>query len=887
VDKPGATIGPFEVLRELGRGGMGVVYLARDTRLERQVAIKALPEQLVSDADRLARFEREAKILASLSHPGIAGVHALEQHAGQRYLIMEFIEGESLAERLGAGPVPIDEAIDLASQIAGALEAAHEKGVIHRDLKPANIMVTPEGRAKVLDFGLARGTPGVASSEAPTLLSPARAPSPTLPGAIMGTAGYMSPEQARGKPVDTRSDVFAFGCVLYEMLTGKCPFPGETITDALAASLRAEPTWADLPHDTPARVRLLLKRCLAKDRANRLQHIGDARLELLSGADDPAPVLARESSRWKAVSIVALALCAGLAIFAAWAARRPAASPAPLVRFEIDPFDTLITPPIDDAPADLTLDRTGTCLAFSAESGGIRRIYVRDFSEPGIRAVPGTEGGSDPFFSPDARTLGFRAAGRYQRVPVAGGPVVTICTASGGSAAWLDDGTIVFAGTESLWRVPAQGGTPRQLATAGPSQRTTNDQRPVLGFISPTGVPGRSYVLAGVWDGDTIESYSIVSVSLTDGSIRSVVRNAAQPMLLAPDQLAFFRRDTIMTVPFDASSGSITAEPATAVTGVRTNTWADAGRCDASNGTLVYTPGARRGAGRRLIRVTPQGVATPLTDAPDDLFGGLRVSPDGEQALYITLRRKLELWNYDTRSRTASLVDAVGEVWWPLWTPDGASIVFARHADDGAQLIRRPARTTGAAEHLPLPRHNDASFAAPGAITPDGDFLIYVQHAGIRGDIDIMRWRESEPSRLHPLIATEADEHSTELSPDARSLVYVSTESGQPEVYVVSWPDLGAKRKVSARAGGAPRWSRDGKTIFYTDREDNLLAAEFSPADGKVGPSRTLFKMTGLAATDLEGEYDVFPNGDFLMAAPAPWESERPRLRVILNWRGP
>ncbi|MCI0403487.1 MAG: protein kinase, partial [Acidobacteria bacterium] len=491
----GRTLSHYRVTHKLGAGGMGEVYRARDERLGRDVALKVLPEGFGRDPDRMARFEREAHLLASLNHPNIAAIHGLEEAAGTRFLVLELVEGETLAEQLARGSLPVAEALKLAQQIAEALEAAHEKGVVHRDLKPANIKVTPEGRVKLLDFGLAKAL----ASEAPLEFSdsPTISDVATRPGAVLGTAAYMSPEQARGRPVDKRADIWAFGCVLYEMLTAARPFGGETRTDTLAAILNREPAWTGLPSTTPASVRALLQRCLQKEARLRLRDIGDALLELEAALTAPPPELAptapaASAPAWPRLLPWSIALVAVLAASVVlWRARHAPPAPSQVTRFAISlPEGSALVPERRPVPL-LAVSPDGTKLAYVAARGSERQLYLRPLSQAESAPLPGTAGARAPFFSPDGQWLGFFAAGKLKKVPIGGGSPQVICDSPGGrGASWGQDDTIFFTpGYESgVWRVPAVGGAPQQITTPDLSKGE-------FGHHLPEALPGGKAIL--------------------------------------------------------------------------------------------------------------------------------------------------------------------------------------------------------------------------------------------------------------------------------------------------------------------------------------------------------------------------------------------------------
>ncbi|XVJ59438.1 MAG: protein kinase [Tepidisphaera sp.] len=903
------AIGPFKIERELGRGGMGEVYLARDTRLDRQVAIKAMPAHLAQDADRLARFQREAKVLASLTHPGIGAIYGLEEVAGHHFLILEFIEGETLADRLGSTALPIHEALSFAKQIAEALEAAHEKGVVHRDLKPANVMVTSEGVVKVLDFGLARTEEPLSSrsavqalADSPTIAVPpphARPHSPTIPGVIMGTAGYMSPEQARGKPVDKRSDIFSFGCVLFEMLTGARPFRGETVADALGATLHKELDFGLLPPQTPRRIRDLLANCLAKDRKHRLHDIADARLEIeraIAEPQEPSSGASVPGSQRR--NRLPLALAAAIAIiggtFPLWSGRvglrdrSSAAAPKQVVRFTIEPPTGYTLPMFVGSGTGIAISPGGDRIVFIAEAGNKSYLCVRDVADGQSRVLPNTEGCSNPFFSPDGKWLGFVSKERLCKMPADGGPALTICEVSNfASFAWLDDGTIVWGASQSgIWGVSAEGGTPTQIAKAGPDTKPPEGGKPVLGFDVPVNVPGADFILCGSWDGPTTESFNLMAISLKDGAVRTVLRAATEPRLIARDRLVFTRGTTVMTVGFDAARGIVTGEPTVAIDGVRTDQWQDSAYLATSlGGALAYVPGGRFGAGKRLVRVDQAGKSTPILDTTDSYNGVSSVSPDGRKAAFVTLRSKLELWVLDLERRSMALVSSSGEHYGQIWSVDGSSILAHHVAPDGTPTLVRWPPGGGDPVSLPGTSMKD-DFVHPLQELADGSgLLVQVQAGGVASKPDIAIYDYAKAA-FTPVRNRPTGEGDACLSPDDALLAYASDELGRWEVMLGPLKATGRDVQVSTNGGGWPRFSPDGKQLFFLDRDGAMMAANVEMRSGVpiVSPPAKLFDTKGVnvqAAT--RGGFGVLPDRSFIMIEKAAWEAQPPVIHVVLN----
>jgi Tol biopolymer transport system component/predicted Ser/Thr protein kinase len=902
-----ATIGPFKIEQELGRGGMGVVYLATDTKLDRQVAIKTMPVDLAADPDRLARFQREAKVLASLNHPNVGAIHGFEQSEGHQYLILEYIEGETLADRLAAGPLAVADAITVAKQIADALEAAHEKGVIHRDLKPGNVMVTHEGVVKVLDFGLARtadGSPSttnaVPQADAPTIVSPARH-SPTIPGVIMGTAGYMSPEQARGKPVDKRSDIFSFGCVLYEMLTGACPFPGETVTDSLGAILHSAPNWSMLPASTPRRVRELLANCLVKDRKNRVHDIADARLELQRAAAEPLGgqdvAAAGRRARSVAIPLVlagAIALVGGT--FPLWSgrvglggAKVDEAGAKQVVRFTIDPPAGYTLPRFVGSGVGVTFSPGGDRIVYMVNADNTPHLCVREFASGESRVLANTQGCAAPFFSPDGQWIGFVAKGRLLKMPAAGGPTLSICDVTNFvSFAWLDDGTIVWGASQSgLWRVSAEGGTPVRLAKAGTDTQPLEQGKPVLAFDVPARVPGADYVLATAWDGPTTESFCLLAVSLEDGAVRTVLRAATEPRLIAPDRLIFMRGTTVMSAAFDPMRGVIVGDPKVALEGVRTDQWQDSAYVGASiSGSFAYVPGGRFGANLRLVQVDESGKVTPLLETLDNYNSVPFISPDGRKAAFTTLHTRLELWVLDLERRSKSRVCSEGEFYAPVWATDGTSLMFNFVSPAGAMTLVRLPAGTDAPTPLPGTEMTDNFIIPLQELTDRSGLLVEYIGGGTTNNRDIQMYDYSKGT-FRPVRNRSADESDARISPDGKWLAYTSAESGRAEVLLGPMGASGPNVQVSSEGGILPRFARDGKRLFFLNANRDMMAVtlDLTGTSPIVSDPVLLFstKERNLRAST-GGSFDVLEGGGFLMVENAAWEKEPPVIRVILNW---
>jgi Tol biopolymer transport system component len=830
----GAKLGPYEIVAPLGAGGMGEVYQAHDSKLERDVAIKVLPEAFAHDPDRLSRFQREAKMLAALNHSNIATIHGLEQSGGTSYLVMELVSGETLAERVKReGRVPVEEALAIAKQIAEALEAAHEKSIIHRDLKPANVKVTPEGKVKVLDFGLAKAfagdEPGSDPSNSPTLSQAA-----TMQGVILGTAAYMSPEQARGKSVDKRTDLWAFGCVLYELLTGKRTFHGEDITEILAAVVKSEPDWSRLPEATPATIRQLLRRCLQKDKTLRLQAAGDIRIEIAealsappaAAAVAPAPATKgwRERLAWPAVAGV-LALIASA--FAIGFVRRAPKLPQPMrLSAEIGVDATLYT----GSGASVILSPDGTRLVLVATGADQkRRIYVRSLDQLRATLLSDTEEAADPFFSPDGQWIGFFADGKLKKISVQGGAAVTLCDAAndrGGS--WGDDGTIAFEPDNQvpLSIISSGGGTPQPL--------TILDKQ--IGEVTqrwPQVLPGSKAVLftSNIHLND-YEDADIVVYSMTSGQRKTVQRGGSYARYLPSGHVVFLHEGTLFAVPFDLKRLEVTGQPAPILEGVVTYfTRGGAQFSFSETGNFVYVAGRSGDQTLSIYWMGHDGKFQPLRETPGGYFNPA-FSPDGKRlALQINVSKRSDIWVYEWERDALTRLTFAGEAnSYPVWTPDGQRIVYSSQEKGTVNLWW--VRADGAWDAQRLTESKNNQYA--GSWRPDGKILAFSQtNPGTNLDImtlpmegnDKSGWKVGEPK---PFLNSPFIEVAPAFSPEGRWLAYESNESGGYEVYVRPFPGPGGKWQISTGGGLLPKWSRDGKELYYRTTDSKIMVVTYT-----------------------------------------------------------
>ena len=895
---PGARVGPHEISARLGEGGMGEVYRATDSRLRREVAIKVLPAAFTADRERLARFEREAQTLAALNHPNIAAIYGLEESNGTRALVMELVEGEDLSARIARGSLPVEEALTIARQIAEALEAAHEQGIVHRDLKPANVKVRPDGTVKVLDFGLAKAMEPATAGDARADL--ARSPTLTAAhgtqlGVILGTAAYMSPEQARGGAIDKRADVWAFGVVLYEMLTGRRLFEGETVSDTLAAVLRAEIDWALLPAATPAALRTLLRRCLERNPRSRLHAVADARIvieELQSGrasGEAAAPPLDRAAAgrvpAWRralpwGVSVAALVVAA----FAVATRSTPASG---VVRSHVAPPKEAYYFFQGDFGSPVQLSPDGTAIVFGTRKRGeslTARLGWRSLATGETREIAGTEGAFAPFFSPDGRSIGFFADGELRTVPLAGGAPFKVAPAPiGRGGAWAPDGTIVYSGNfrDRLWKVPAVGGTPQPLTTVDATKHSSH-RWPV---ITPDG--GSVVYLALNHSPEQNTELGLRIVGLDGGGDRPLVATPASGAFAA-GRLLFTRGTTLFAQPFEAGSGALSGAPVAVAQDVRVDSTTWRAVFAAGEQRLVHAVGE---AGETMVSAFAGNDPRQRQDVT--ARGGYRdvaVSPDGKR-LAVTRgatanSTESDLWILDLERGTETRFTLEPESEWaPTWSPDGRWIYYGSrgHSDLKDRVFRRPADRVAPPE---LVLESSAEVDVwPRNFTPDGRSLLLV--TGVTpfapvADVQLLALDGSK--RLTPVLDGVAAEADAFLSPDGKLVTYTSLESGRLQNYVAEiGPDgrAAARWQISVDGGRRPVWTRDGRAILFLDERANLIRVDVERTAGTV----RFGKPVGLVSTTAVQDADslaVGPDGRIWMVQFG--EEQGEPLRLIENW---
>jgi serine/threonine-protein kinase len=860
----GTRFGPYDIVSPLGAGGMGEVYRARDARLQRDVAIKVLPGSMAAVAERIARLEREARMLAALNHPNIAAIYGLEERDGLVGLVLELVEGPTLAERLARGALPVSDAIAISRQIAKALEAAHRQGIVHRDLKPANIKVREDGAVKVLDFGLAKAFDDAAAGDAalsPTITSPAMM---TAAGVIIGSAAYMAPEQAKGLAADARSDIWAFGCVLYEMVTGQRAFPGAGTTETLAAVLRGDPDWTALPSDLPPATRALLMRCLEKDRGERVQDISTARFVLAEQTHFAPPAAAATiaaAGRLPRVPWIVVAAVAGIAAGAGAVTlfqRPPATALARTARFELALSRT--DPPAQHGVgAIVALSPDGARLVYTALRDGAPVLVTRGLDRLETTAIAGTEGGIDPFFSPDGRQIGFVRASELRRVSVDGGPSALVWRGDPvfEGASWNEDGTIVFSHAGALLRIRFDGGEPIRIAQAD----TTRDE---LGYDRPVFLPGGATFLYTV---QLRGGRNRVAARRLDGSEpTTVLEDGFGARYMAPGYLVFGQADRLMAVRFDSSALRISGTPIVLEQGVFTNNAEAVSNVTiAADGTAAFVSGSNPGVRGRPVWVDRSGRhERRIVEEPLDDPRNLRLSPDGKRlALTLGPPGQGNIWVYDV-SGSAKAVPLTfrDHNTFAVWSPDGTRIAFM-HVAGAAVSVAAIAADGSAAE--PQPLTSEGSAGAVMDWSPRERAILLYRQTMLR----LLR----PPDRIaKPWGEAPYSQFGARFRPDGRWVAFTSTQSGAADIYVRPFPGPGAPIRVSSGGGHDPVWSHDGNEIFYTNGSKMMAArVAIAGAGVRVDGSRMLFDGGFRHDTvDLILRfYDVAPDGRFLMIEPS------------------
>jgi eukaryotic-like serine/threonine-protein kinase len=911
----GARIGPYEIVAPLGAGGMGEVYRATDSNLKRQVAIKVLPASVAVDADHLARFQREAEVLAVLNHPNIAAIYGLERSSDLTALVMELVEGEDLSQRIARGAMPIDEALPIARQIADALEAAHERGIIHRDLKPANIKVRPDGTVKVLDFGLARAMEPTGGSSVNAMNSPTISIHATQAGIILGTAAYMSPEQARGRVVDERADIWAFGTVLYEMVTGRRAFDADDISATLAFVITKEPDWTALPTTTPAAIRRLLRRCMEKDPKRRVPHIAVARIEIDEALTTPAGDIdspsvlgagVRDARARRVLPPVTLAILAAVAgMLVTWIVARPSPTQSPpLTRFAVT-LPTAQPLGISFNDRDLALSPDGTRLVYTA--GAQSQLMVRPLGQLDALPVAGVANARAPFVSADGRWIGYFdqleegldtgpvvRRGALKKVPITGGPAIVLSAITGASrgASWGADDSILFATSDTstgLLRVPAGGGEPTVLTMPDRAKGERD-------HYFPSALPGGRGVLFTIVDESAVRVRRQVAVlDLKSGQRKTLIRSGSQAEYVGSGHLIYADGGTLWAVRFDPEKLELMGDAVPVVEHVMT--LAAVNFSVSRLGTLAYAPGSAGGLSRSLVWVNREGkeerIATPARP-----FVYPRLSPDGSRVAVSIAEQDNDLWTWDFSGQKLTRLTFGQNGHFLVWTPDGRQIIFTS-VREVPNLYRRSTDGTGTEERL---TNSDRQQRAV-AISPDGKRLVF-EELTPAGGYDLMLLDLDSPStslgagalRTRPLIQTPFDERNAAISPDGRWIAYDSNDSGRSQVYVRPFPNVAdARYQISTDGGRTPVWASSGRELFFVNGATLMTTAVQTTQTFSAGNPTMLFEDQSIV---FDGRtigfgtgrtYDVSRDGQrFLMmkeSAGGTQSGSPSSLIVVQNWQ--
>jgi eukaryotic-like serine/threonine-protein kinase len=874
----GKTLGHYRVGEQLGRGGMGEVYVADDLNLNRKVALKFLPDAFAGDPERMARFEREAKLLASLNHPNIAAIYGLEQAEGKRFLVLELVEGETLAQRISKGALPVDESLAICHQIAEGLEAAHEKGVIHRDLKPANVMITEGDKVKILDFGLAKAlsdeTQSVNASQSPTLTE-----AMTRPGVILGTAAYMSPEQAKGKAVDKRADIWAFGCILYECITGKRAFEGETVTETLAGVLTKEPEWERIP----AGVRRLLSRCLGKDPQKRLRDIGDGFALLEDPLEQQVNLQTwRRALPWMIAAAMGIAFVGVL--FRGFQPFQP---------ISLQPAHLLVQLPtgthlaVETEHPTLALSPDGSQLVFIAEADGKRRLYCRSLADPEAQAIEGTEYAGSPFFSPDGEWVAFFQGNTLKKVSLRGGlpeivfPFITPTTVNRG-ASWSSDGSIVFAASPNggLSRTPiSSGGVP----IAAPPVLT---QPAGGGHAWPEALPGgRDVLFTNAAGGPAGAGVALVSVGLHD--ISQLINGGTNPRYSPTGHILFARGNSLFALPFDIKTRRKTGPESKLADGLMVGANGAAQFAVSSSGTLAYVRGETSSGECELVWIDRKGQTEALLDNGRQ-FKTPRLSHDGSLlAVMSPTGPNNDIWVLNlSRGDFTRWTTHPGEDFGPVWNPNGGLAFGSEIGEDkgeGGPGLAWMAGQNSLPERM-LETPGSANWDMPSSWSPDGHWLAFTAYRDFKRDIYVLK---ADDRKITPFLDTPFSEFAAKFSPDGQWIAYVSDDSGRNEVYVRPFPGPGDRIPISTGGGVEPLWSRDGRELFY--REDNRLMTVKLSGGKKLDPSQPqplfadIYERNDFGYGD-DANYDVSLDGKRFVMVKRKNPVMPTVIHVVLNW---
>ena len=896
----GTRLGSLEIMALLGKGGMGEVYRARDTKLKREVAIKFLPDEFSRDPSRVSRFQHEAEVLAALNHPNIAAIYDVQEAGEMRFLVLELVEGETLAERIQRGPIPVEDVLDIATHMCEALEAAHEKGIVHRDLKPANVKITPEGKVKVLDFGLAKAVevaPAQTVSNSPTLLSAAAMSG----GVVLGTAGYMSPEQAKGHSADQRSDIFSFGCMLYEMLTGRRTFDAETVTETLAAILMRDPDLNALPANLNPKIAELICRCLAKNRKERWYAVADVKLEIVAIMADPYGRLVgnRAFARrtlWQRALPLLTAVVLAVALTAAvvwWNMRRP---PSPVMRFAfVLPQDQRFTNPGRHV---IVMSPDGTSIVYVAN----KQLYLRKFAEMEPQPIPGTASTdrvTTPFFSPDGRWVGFFRDGKLEKIAITGGPAVVVCDSivNPDSASWALDDEIYFGqGPRGILRVSANGGCKPEAVVSVKSGEVAQD---------PQVLPGGDallFTLASTTGSDRWDKAQIVVQSLKTGERHVLISGGSDARYVATGHIIYALSEKLLAIPFDLRKLQVApgSTPIVIVEDVMRTPGNETGAAQFSvsnNGYLTYIPTIRDFNNRTLALIDRAGIQTPL-DIPAGPYTHPRISPNGKQlALHkenvangrtTGVLGRGDIWVYDLTGATAPRqLTFTGTNSRPIWTRNGERIVYESARDGINALFLQRADTPGSPEFLTQIDQGKWSLQ-PESFSPDGTLLFSANPATANPRLWMLPpGAGRKPTQLIPTYAT-----TSKFSPDGRWVAYASSFSGRQEVYVKSFPLSDAIYRISTAGGHQPIWSPDGNQLFYATDEvggtSQIISVDVQTEPSFVVRRRTPLPVKGIVAIGQGGGFDITRDGKYFVVllpqSPDPGKVPPEQINITLNW---
>jgi serine/threonine protein kinase len=889
---PGAPLNHYEIKSQLGAGGMGEVYRARDTRLDREVAIKLLPPSLASDSDRLQRFAQEARATSALNHPNILTIYDIGTHEENPFIVAELLNGSELRELLNDGPLTARKALDYAQQVAQGLAAAHEKGIVHRDLKPENLFVTHDGRVKILDFGLAKLRPqrnAVLSSEIETQKQI------TDPGTVMGTVGYMSPEQVRGHEVDHRSDIFSFGSILYEMLSGQRAFRRETMAETMTAILKEEPPeLIESNAKINPQLDKIVRRCLEKQPGRRFQTASDLgfAIEALCGSTSaselqstsssalpspPARLLSRERLSWGIGGLAVGALVFGIVFWLLTSRSTTRATSSRAVsRMTInlpdgEPLALAKFGPLGIGRTSMALSPDGSKLVFAVDHNGKSQLYLRALDQFDARPISGTEGAYSPFFSPDGQSLGFFSGNKLKKLSLQGGEPVTLCEARiPHGATWGPEGTIVFADSEgvNVSRVPLSGGKPEILSRG----KDRNDRA-----FYPEFLPGGKAVLFSI-KGFHNPDYGVIALLLlATGERRVLLEGGTNPHYAPSGHIVFARSGAILAVPFDLSRLEVTGSPVTLIEGVRIEEWGAAQFALSTDGTLVYASGERAWIGN-LTWVDHQGNSKALP-APAQAYGPLTLSPDGQRVALTVVGATSDVYVYDLTRNAFNRLTTEGWNYRPVWTPDGKRIIYQRGTGPNqSQIVSQLADGSGSEEVL-----STSEVAQwPSTLSSDGKVLAFQQNDPETG-MDLYILPLDGDRQPYSWLKTKFNEWGSAISRDGKWIAYTSDESGQYEIYVRAFSGSGGKRQISVAGGEEVTWSPDGRTLFYREGQRWMSVAVQTQPDFSAETPKFMFEGSYLNVPGVS--YDVAPDGQrFMMLEESVKQPPTTRLNVVLNW---